>query len=117
MSDVGFKSAGANKPARDTHDSVLTRHAELVAAIIAAKPYVIRYEADAIDLKDRAEHIEALGKAFLDYVTEIRDDTAYTAPRSIDCDTGALSDAIDDIVGTIRRAADEMAAERGKSFW
>lgn len=116
-----FRSAGAvrtNRPSRDSQDSVLTRHAELIAAIIAAKPHVIRYEADAHDLKDRADHIDAIGRAVQDYISEILDDTAYNA-HGVDRDCGGLSDAFDDVAGNIMAAAEEKLKDEGHAggFW
>jgi hypothetical protein len=101
------------------HDSVLARHDELVAAIIAAKPHVIRYgDADAHDLKDRSDHVDAIGKAMVAYLSEIVDDTAYNA-NGVDRDCGALSDALSDIVGNIMNAADERLKDEGRvgGFW
>lgn len=94
------------------HDSVVNRHAALVAAIIAAKPHVIRYVADAQDMYDRADHIAAIGKAFAEYIEEIVDDTSFNAPGGSNIDRDVhlqILDSVDQAVGQTRRIGEDLA--------
>ncbi len=86
-------------------------HAEFVAALAKQTPRPIPFNADAIDLEDRADHLDKVFAALSDYVTLILDDTAQNVPGSLDLRDaeGLLADLASDLAGTIQRAADDMA--------
>ena len=79
------------------------------------KPYRILYIADARDLEERAEHLQQVLGAVLDYVGAIVVDTSHVAPGgSIDRKylLGLISDLAGDVAGSIANAADDLAAGR-----
>ena len=90
-------------------------HTSLIERLAALKPYRIRYIADAQDLKERAEHLQQLLGAVLDYVGAIVVDASHVAPGgSIDRKhlLGLISDLAADVAGSIANAADDLAAGR-----
>jgi hypothetical protein len=100
-------SAGAKPFA----SAVRAAHAELVAALAGHPPRTIPLDADAIDLEDRADHLNKVFNALSVYVAVILDDTAQNVPGSLDLrDAEAiLADLASDVTGTIQHAADDMA--------
>ena len=79
------------------------------------KPYRIPYIADGRDLEERAEHLQDILGAVLDYVGAIVADTSHLAPGgSIDRKylLGLISDLAGDVAGSIANAAEDLAAER-----
>jgi hypothetical protein len=90
---------------------VCAAHATFVAALAARPPQTIPLDADAIDLKERADHLEKVLSALSVYVTVILDDAAQNVPGGLDLrDAEAmLADLASDVTGTIRLAADDMA--------
>jgi hypothetical protein len=77
------------------------------------RPYRILYIADAQDLGERAEHLQQVLGAVLDYVGAIVADTSHVAPGgSIDRKylLGLISDLAGDVAGSIANAADDLAA-------
>jgi hypothetical protein len=90
---------------------VRAAHAEFVAALTGHPPRPILLEADAIDLEDRADHLDKVFGAFSVYVAVILDDTAQNVPGSLDLRDaeGLLADLASDVTGAIQRAADRMA--------
>jgi hypothetical protein len=71
---------------------------------VPLKPHQIRYCADRRDLEERAEHIEEVLSAVLDYVGVIVRDTAHVAPGgSIDQEylLGLITYVASDVVGFI----------------
>ena len=90
---------------------VCAAHAAFVAALAGHPPRTIPLDADAIDLEDRADHLDKLLGALSVYVTVILDDTAQNTPGRLDLrDAEAiLADLASDLSGTIRLAADDMA--------
>jgi hypothetical protein len=98
-------------PANARASSISVAHAEFVATLAEHPPRTIPTEADAIDLEDRADHLDKVFSALSVYLTVILDDTAQNAPGRIDLrDAEAvLSDLASDLTGTIQLAADHMA--------
>jgi hypothetical protein len=90
-------------------------HAEFVAALAAHPPRPIPLDAHAIDLEDRADHLDKVFGAFSVYVTVILDDTAQNVPGGLDLRDaeGLLTDLASDLTGAIQRAADDMAGRVG----
>jgi hypothetical protein len=90
---------------------VRVAHAEFVAALAGRPPRTIPLEADAIDLEDRADHLNTVFNALSAYLNVILDDTAQNVPGRLDLrDAEAfLADLASDVTGTIQRAADCMA--------
>jgi hypothetical protein len=90
---------------------VLAAHAEFVAALAGHPPRSIPLEADAIDLEERADHLDGVLSALSVYVTVILDDTAQNSPGGLDLrDAEAiLADLASDLSGSIQLAADGMA--------
>jgi hypothetical protein len=98
-----------------TFSSVEEAHASLIERLAALKVYRILYIADARDLGERAEHLQQVLGAVLDYVGAIVADTDHVAPGgSIDREylLGLISDVAGDVAGSITNAADDLAAGR-----
>jgi hypothetical protein len=72
-------------------------------------------DADAIDLQDRAEHLDALFGGLAVYLAIVLDDTAQNTPGRLDLtDAEAiLADLAGDLTGAIQHAADQMADDLG----
>jgi hypothetical protein len=88
--------------------TVSALHINLISRLATNKPHEIRYSADARDLEERAEHVQAIGNAVLAYLTELVADTAWNA-HGIDRDVcRGLSDDISDIVGNFTNAAENL---------
>ena|SRR5216683_4581113 len=89
-------------------------HTELLANIAIELPYRIRGVADAIDLRDTADHIRTVFEMVLAYADAIVEHTAYVAPcgtisasRRQDA-TAALEDAMSDYLGMLTNAAEDL---------
>jgi len=91
--------------------AVWPAHAEFVAALAGHPPRTIPLNADAIDLEERADHLNKVLSALSVYVTVILDDTAQNVPGGLDLrDAEAvLADLSSDVTSTIRLAADDIA--------
>jgi hypothetical protein len=102
---------GGRASANPSFSPVRAAHAEVVAALAGHPPRPIPIDADAIDLEDRADHLDKLLSALSVYLTVILDDTAQNVPGGLDLrDAEAvLADLSSDVTGTIRLAADAMA--------
>ena len=90
---------------------VRAAHAEFVAALAGHPPRPIPVDADAIDLVDRADHLNKVLNTLSAYLTAILDDTAQNVPgglalRQVDA---VLSDPTSDMAGSIHHAAESMA--------
>ena len=90
---------------------VRSAHAEFIAAIAGHPPRPIPLNADAIDLEDRADHLDKVFGALSVYLTVILDDTAQNVPSSLDLRDaeGLLADLASNVTGAIQHAADDMA--------
>jgi hypothetical protein len=97
--------------AKPSADAVAAAHAEFIAALAGHPPRTIPIDADAIDLEDRADHLNMVFGALLVYVAVILDDTAQNVPGGLDFrDIEAiLSDLASDVTGAIQHAAEDMA--------
>jgi hypothetical protein len=86
-------------------------HAEFIAVLAEHPPRTIPLDADAIDLEDRADHLNKVLSALSVYVTVILDDTAQNLPGGLDLRNAeaVLADLASDVTGTIQHAADDMA--------
>ena len=92
-----------------------TFSAGLVERLAGSRPHRILYIADARDLEERAEHLQQVLGAVLDYVGAIVADTDHVAPGgSIDRKylLGLISDVAGDVAGSISNAADDLLAGR-----
>jgi hypothetical protein len=103
--------AGDPAKAKPFDSPVRAAHAEFVAALTGHPPRPIPLEADALDLEDRADHLDKVFGAFSVYVAVILDDTAQNVPGSLDLRDaeGLLADLASDVTGAIQQAADDMA--------
>jgi hypothetical protein len=90
---------------------VCAAHAEFVATLSGHPPRTIPLEADALDLEDRADHLDQVLGALSVYMTVIFDDTAQNVPGSLDLPhiEAVLADLASDVSGTIQYAADRLA--------
>ncbi len=97
--------------AESSTSPVLAAHVEFVAALAGHPPRTIPLDADAIDLEDRAEHIDKVLGALSVYVAVILDDTAQNVPGTLDLPEveAVLADLASDVTGAIQHAADGMA--------
>jgi hypothetical protein len=98
-----------------TLSAVQAAHTGLIERLLASKPHRILYIADARDLEERAEHLQQVLGAVLDYVGTIVADTDHVAPGgSIDRKylLGLISDVAGDVAGSISNAAEDLAAGR-----
>jgi hypothetical protein len=106
--------SGSARPAATFSPGVHVEHTALIARLVPLKPHQIRYCADRRDLEERAEHIEEVLSAVLDYVGIIVRDTAHVAPGgSIDQEylLGLISDVASDVAGFIANAADQLGRD------
>ena len=97
--------------AKPSTSPVRAAHAEFVAALAGHPPRPIPLDADAIDLEDRADHLDKVFSALSVYVAVILDDTAQNVPGRLDLRDaeGVLADLASDLTGAIQHAADDMA--------
>jgi hypothetical protein len=97
-----------------TFSTVEAAHTDLIERLAVLRPYRILYIADARELGERAQHLQQVLGAILDYVGAIVADTSQVAPGgSIDRKylLGLISDLAGDVAGSIANAADDLAAE------
>jgi len=95
---------------------IAAAHTALVAKIIVEKPHVIRWSADARDLEERAADVQAIGNAFIVYLSALLEDTASVSSGGNLRDAAAdalngITDHVTDLVGSIANAAESLAAE------
>jgi hypothetical protein len=85
-------------------------HAAFVAALAGHPPRTIPLEADALDLEDRADHLNKVLTALSVSVAVILDDTAQNLPGTIDLPDieAVLADLTSDVTGAIQQAAEDM---------
>jgi hypothetical protein len=79
--------------------------------LAGSHPRPIPVDADAIDLEDRADHLNKVFGALSVYVAVVLDDTAQNVPSGLDLPDveAALADLALDVTGTIQYAADRLA--------
>ena len=120
---VHFASAGATRrtsspqaPATTSQPNELeSLHLRLLRDLGCAQPSRIIGNCAALDLVDRAEHVEEILRTVGEYVDAIVEDTAWNAPAgSIDRDyiSSMLTDTASDIVAHIRRKVNELHSVR-----
>lgn len=95
---------------------IAAAHTALVAKIIVEKPHRIRFQADARDLEERAADVQAIGNAFVVYLSELLEDTASVAPGGNLRDAAAdalasIADNLTDLVGAIANLAESVGAD------
>jgi hypothetical protein len=98
-----------------TFASVEEAYTGLIERLAVSKPHRILYVADARDLEERAEHLQQVLGAVLDYDGAIAADTDHVASGgSIDRKylLGLISDVAGDVAGSIANAAADLAAGR-----
>jgi hypothetical protein len=97
--------------AKTSTSPVGAAHAEFVAALAGHPPRPIPVDADAIDLEDRANHLNKVLKALSVYGAAVLNDTAQKIPGGLDLRhiDAVLSDLASDVTAIIQRAADGMA--------
>jgi hypothetical protein len=113
LSSTTNRAPGARPAA--TFSTVEEAHTGLIERLAGSKPGQILYIADARDLEERADHVQQILGAVLDYVGVIVADTSHVAPvGSIDRKylMGLISDVAGDVAGSISNAADDLAAGR-----
>jgi hypothetical protein len=100
---------GAN--AEPSTNPVQAAYTDFVAALAGHPPRPIPVYADAVDLQDRADHLNKVLNALTAYLTAILDDTAQNVPGGLDLRhvDAVLSDLTSDLAGSIRHAAESMA--------
>ncbi len=100
-----------NAIAKPSASPICAAHAEFVAALAGHPPHTIPLDADAIDLEDRADHLNKILSALSVYLAVILDDTAQNVPGTLDLPDieAVLADLASDVTGTIQHAADGMA--------
>jgi hypothetical protein len=115
--DLSFTTNHApDARAAPTFSTVEAAHSGMIERLAGWKPHRILYIADARDLKERAEHLQQVLGAVLDYVGAVVTDTDHVAPGgSIDRKylLGLISDVAGDVAGSISNAAEDLAAGRG----
>jgi hypothetical protein len=96
--------------AKPSPSPVCAAHAVFVDAVAGVPPRRIPLDADALDLEDRADHLNKVLTAVSVYVAVILDDTAQNVPGRLDlADIEAiLADLASDVAGTIQHAAEGM---------
>jgi hypothetical protein len=113
LSSTTNRAPGARPPA--TFSTVEEAHTGLIQRLAGSKPGRILYIADAQDIEERAEHLEQVLGAVLDYVGAIVTDTDHVAPGGSTDEKyllGLISDVADDVAGSISNVADDLAAGR-----
>jgi hypothetical protein len=90
---------------------VRVAHAEFVAALAGHPPRPVPIDADAIDVEDRADHLNKVLNTLSAYLTAVLDDTARNVPGGLDLSqVDALrSDLASDMSGTLQHAVERMA--------
>ena len=90
--------------------TIRTAFADLLVALADNHPVNIIGEADAADMEERAEHVQAVLGAVETYLTAVLADAKHrTSGVTFDVNvTGILSDTRGDLVGTFRIAAEQM---------
>lgn len=111
MAQAGYVTTAIRALDTGASFSVLAAHAELVAALAAHPPQPIPVGVRAVDIEDRADHLDTVFRALLAYMATILEDTAQNVPGTLDLrDVKAiLADLASDVTGAVQHAADAMA--------
>ncbi len=109
--------------AQANHSSTTTRgpgarptiqaaHTALIGCLAANKPHRITGNADALDIRDRAEHLEAVLAAVTEYALAVVTDTANDTLGPVDRRTiqNRLVALASEVVGAVTTAAMEVGA-------
>src|ERR1700756_3710013 len=90
---------------------VLAAHAEFVATVAAHSPRPIPICVRAVDIEDRADHLDKVFSALSAYMAMIIADTVQNVRGRLDLrDVEAiLADLASDVTGALQNAADAMA--------
>jgi hypothetical protein len=96
--------------ARTPAPTIRITFSDLLVALAETPPVNIIGEADATDMEERAEHVQALLTAVETYLTAVIADAKHrTSGLDFDVNVaGILSDTRGDIVGTFKIAAEQM---------
>jgi hypothetical protein len=97
--------------AKPSTNLVRAVHAEFVAALTGHPPRPIPVDADAIDLEDRAEHLNKVLNALSAYLTAILDDTTQNVPGGLDLRqvNALLADLKSEVTGTLQQGVKGLA--------
>lgn len=97
-------------PAQDHPVTAAQHYANFVAAITATVPTPIGIYAEAIDVEERAQHVDAVMKAAMEYVAAIVRDTAASSSAHIDCAyiAGCMDDYRGEATGELIEAANQL---------
>ena len=98
-----------------TTTNLETLHLRLIRDLGCVQPEPILGDCDALDLVDRAEHVQEILRTVTEYIAAIVEDTAWRAPAgAVDADyiTNMLSDTASDIISHIGRKAPELQDTR-----
>jgi hypothetical protein len=100
-----------NASAKASTNPVRAAYAEFVAALAGHPPRSIPIDADAIDVEDRADHLNKVLNGLSAYLTAILHDTAQNVPGGLDLRqvNALLSDLASDVSGTLQHAVERMA--------
>jgi hypothetical protein len=98
--------------AKPSTNPIQAAYAEFVAALAGHPQRPIPVYADAVDLEDRADHLNKVLTALSVYLTAILEDTAQNVPGGLDLRPvdAFLSDLASDMTGTVQQAAERMAS-------
>jgi hypothetical protein len=97
--------------AKPSTKPVQAAYAEFVAVLVGHSSRPTPVYADAVDLEDRADHLNKVLNAFSAFLTAVLDDTAQNVPgglelRQVDA---LLFDLASDVSGILQHAVDRMA--------
>jgi hypothetical protein len=86
-------------------------YAEFVAVLVGHFSRPMPVYADAVDLEDRADHLDKVLTALSEYLTAILDDTAQNVPGGLDLRQidALLFDLGSDLIGTLQCAVEGVA--------
>jgi hypothetical protein len=96
--------------AKTSTNLVRAVHTEFVAALAGHAPRAIPVNADAVDIEDRADHLNKVLNALSVYLTAILNDTAQNVPGGLDLRQvdALLSDLASEVTGILQHAAENL---------
>jgi hypothetical protein len=91
--------------------TIQAAYAEFVAALAGHPPRPIPVYADAVDLEDRADHLNKVLTAWSVYLNAVLDDTAQNIPGGLDLRQidALISDLASEVTGTLQQAVEHTA--------